>query len=293
MASCARDADPLVAASGAVTVVGTPLRWWVLRTHPAGLCVCAGHHMVPAGSGVLTPPQSIRDRLGLTEAEPQMNLKPGIGGYLSGQTDSLSEGRSCTLSNAVPLAGLLGAIIGAAVTWLSPVRTGKISRAENDRLEAKKREKDTEERAEQREVLRKSALFDRMVVLRNETRLHLLELHRLYFIADSNRLTLPRSQFGAIHWYQGSTCHDIARSIGKSYPRVLDAWHAYSEELHEAVDELGNFTAANPFTRSRNFLQLVERLTADLDAKREVLKTELSNAAWDLGYEFVLAEEWN
>ncbi|MFD9505028.1 hypothetical protein [Streptomyces sp. NPDC060035] len=190
----------------------------------------------------------------------------------------------------VPFAALLGALIGAFVAWMAPRRTGKINRFENDRIEAKKHDKERIQELKEEEKSRRDALFDRLVVLRNETRLHVLELHRLYSIAESTKAT-PRSMFGAIHWYQQSTCHDIARSVGASYPQVQASWYEYAKVLSQTQTDLSNFEWT--FLRRRKFLEFLKGLIGEMDAAREDLKGALTSAANDLGYKFVLAEEWN
>ncbi|MEV6696613.1 hypothetical protein AB0M68_05515 [Streptomyces sp. NPDC051453] len=197
---------------------------------------------------------------------------------------------------------LLGAIIGATATWLGPIRTGRISKIENDRLAARKEEKEREEKLEKKEKRHRDGLFDRMVVLRNETRVHVLELRRLRDLAEFNSddLMIPTSAFTAIAWHQGSTCADIARSVGRSYPEVEKVYYEYTEELTRVQDNLRAFqrrlhSKGHRVTRKlhREFLEIVERNESSLDEKRENLKGELLNAAQHLGYRFVLDEEWN
>ncbi|MEU2586049.1 hypothetical protein ABZ612_24455 [Streptomyces avermitilis] len=198
---------------------------------------------------------------------------------------------------------LAGALIGAAVTWFAPIRTGRISRIENDRLATRKDEEEEKGKIEQKEKRIRDGLFDRMVVLRNETRVHVLELRRLRdvaeFSADSD-LTIPHSVFTAIAWHQGSICADMARSIGRSYPEVEKVYYKYTEELTRAKGELIAFqrhlhSKGHRVTRKlhRDFLKMIDRIESDLDGKRENLKKELLGAAQDLGYRFVLDEEWN
>lgn len=180
-----------------------------------------------------------------------------------------------------------GIVTGSGSTLLTPWVTEKLT--------SRKREAAAREAEEKRA---RDAVFDRLVILREITRVEILEVSDKIVLARKRRLNSDL-------WFnvnKDSTYADMAKSLTDSHRSVSDAFWNYQRRLQSLETE---FRSAQEEVRKSNIahhLRLnksqVESLLSSLDSGlaelrelRKELKWELVEAANQLGYQLVMRED--
>lgn len=206
--------------------------------------------------------------------------------YLSLSGISGSGGQRI-LSVSELLFGLTGLIAGTAATLIAPWISERLSR---------NRQQDLEREAEEKR--NRDHKFDRLVLLRESTRMEVLYANKAFgnlklrgFTREIIALEIPVGM--------SSEYTDMARGLSEAYPGIPQSYFSYLEKIKKFHSDLHGVQARAVNTLNlTGSLHIAGSLLAELEGSlrrlriaREILKVELLSAAQDLGYDFVMHED--